>query len=85
MTQKCTDALRKKATAEHMDNFAAIAQSCSTTLAEAYDSYMDKTKAELKPMPKHSLSKRWWQVSNALIDNAMPRKGIPPLKSEHAC
>ena len=83
MTQKCIDAFRRKAAAKHTDDFATVAQSCSKTLAEAYDSYIDKTKAELKQMPKHS--KRWWQLSNALIDNAVPRKGIPPWKSEHGC
>ena len=49
-------------------------------LADAYDTYMAKTKAELQQIPKHC--KRWWQLSNALIDNAVPRKGIPPMKSE---
>ena len=72
MTQNCTDALRNTAAAEHTDNYASIAQSCSTTLAEAYDTYMAKTKAELQQIPKHC--KRWWQLSNALIDNAVPRK-----------
>ena len=44
---------------------------------------LTRQKPELKQMPKHS--KRWWQLSNALVDNTVPRKGIPPLKSEHCC
>ena len=83
MTQTCTDSFRRKTAAKHTDDFATVAQSCSTTFAKAYGFYIDKTKAELKQMPQHS--KRWWQLSNALIHNAVPRKGISPLKSEHCC
>ena len=42
---------------------------------------MTQTRRDLQQMSRQSTC--WWQFSNALIDNAVPRKGIPPWKSEN--
>ena len=48
MTQRCKDALRNKAAAEHSAGFSTTAQSCSAILAESYGSHMAQTRVELQ-------------------------------------
>ena len=74
----CREAIVHKHSKEGTDGYKDASEQCTRTLRNAYGGYIDKTREELKSLPRGS--KRWWSLNKILMDNAPSKSGIPSLR-----
>ena len=78
LNDECRSAIIHKQSCEGTENYKEACESCTRIIKLAHAAYTEKTRLELRSLPKGS--KRWWSLSKVLLDNAPTRAGIPSLK-----
>ena len=79
LNDACLRAVRHKHACEGSPTYADACVACSRALAGAYSSYITKVKDEMKSLKRGS--KKWWSIAKTLMDGAVHRSGIPPLRT----
>ena len=78
LNDECRSAILHKQSCAGTDEYKEACESCTRILQVAFAAYTAKLRQELRSLPKGS--KRWWSLSNGLLDNAPSKAGIPSLK-----
>ena len=78
LNYECRSVILHKQSCAGTDEYKEACESGTRTLKVACAAYSDKTRQELRSLPKGS--KRWWSLSKILLDNAPSNCGIPSLK-----
>ena len=78
LNDACRRALQRKRDAFGTSSFERCRDECSQAYLDAFASYVNKTRGELKELAPSS--RGWWKLSSSLLQRAGARAGIPPLK-----
>ena len=78
MTERCIAALQAKAAHEHTEEYIHFSKVCSDVIAEEFENYVQKVRAQILELPRGS--KAWWSLSRQLLDKSAPRTSTPALK-----
>ena len=78
MTQRCVNALAEKASLENTSGYDDACRRCGDIIRREFSEHVGKLKAKLQELPR--ASKEWWRMSNELLDNVVPRMGVPSLR-----
>ena len=79
MTDRCANALAMRASFENSDGYDDACRRCGDVLRDEFRKHVDKIRAKLTELPPSS--KDWWRVSGELLDNVVPRCGVPSLRT----
>ena len=79
LTKRVQEAIRIKCEAYGSVSFAAAARTCQDIVAEEFKTYQRKLREQLANLPRGS--KRWWRVSQKLLDKKASLSSISPLKA----
>ena len=79
MTKRCVDALAERANFENTDAYTDACRRCGDIIREEFAKHVDELKTKLRSLPPSS--KDWWRLSSELLDNAVPRAGLPSMRS----
>ena len=79
MTERCAKALRDKHACVNTAGYDDACRRCGDVIRDEFQKYVDTLKQKLRDLPRSS--KDWWRISNELLDNTVPRAGLPSLKN----
>ena len=79
MTERCAKALAERAVFENTDGYVDACRRCGDVIREEFGKHVDELKAKLRDLP--ASSKEWWRLSNELLDNVVPRVGLPSMRT----